>query len=215
MTVIFPPVLIAGSIPSIDHTDKELKVVGGSVHTYTGKSIGTASPRRLVGVIAGCVSTSATVTATLDGAAMTDVGGGASYNGGNFRSRVFTLAVAAGTTAEIELTTAGVFGSSSIAIFAIYDLRSSTPHDSASGIASGTTLTLDVDVPSRGVACGHAFVNFTDTATWTGLVEDFDVTASSNSHSGASYTAVAAQSPLSITQVGAAFGWRGSAVSFR
>src|SRR3990167_1669419 len=73
-----------------------------NVATYTGASIGTAHPDRIVVVLVGSELTSASINScTLDGNAMN---AGTAGNGGVVWARAFYLAYPTGTTATVAVT---------------------------------------------------------------------------------------------------------------
>lgn len=181
--------------PSIVATDKDIDNTASTTHTFSGKSVGVADPTRLIIVPIEAATSSSSISCTINGNAATSVSG-AALDSGSSHVRMFVLAVPTGTTANIVVTL-GSAGSASIGIFAAYNLLSFTPTDANSDISG--TLDLSVSVSALGVACGFAFCNATGTWSWSGLTKQYDNAVGSLTESGAIYTAMASQSPLSVS----------------
>ncbi|CAA2139597.1 hypothetical protein [Hyphomicrobium sp. ghe19] len=214
MSVRRRSIVYSGAIPSIVYTDNGQDAGAVTTHTFTGKSIGAASPTRTVLVLARYSSTSTTFSCTIGGNAATLV---ASFSLGTATHlRLFALNVPTGTTATI-VTTSNASGDVFIAVAAAYDLLSTTP-TATNGVYSGAsspTADLSLNVAANGVAFGYATFNTSGTFVWTGMTEQLDTTISSISHTVATYTATGAQSPLSVTVTRSANGCFGLSASFR
>jgi hypothetical protein len=212
-----PTPLLSVKLPSIVYTDSDGQNTLANPHIFTSKSIGPPDPTRfvLVGVATG--GSNAITGCTIGGNAATLVASSGG-SGTNVYTRIFGLSVPSGTTATITVnlnTTQDAY----IGVFAAYNLASTTPVAS-SGNNTNNPIPLSLNVSAGGVACGYAFSSAGNptTWTWTGLVFQFGGTVggSGPNHSGATYTATTAQTPLSAS---ASFGGINNraacAVSFR
>ena len=208
-------------VPSIAYCTNDIQFpnVNTTVWTFTGKAIGTAAADRLVIVSTWVIKPGATTrtwTASIGGVSATEFAGahvststGASTD---VEIRMFAATVASGTTANIVITTSGSTTGCAIGVWSAYNLASTTPVAAVASIAMPRALSLNVS--AAGVACGLSFHNVS--STWTGMTEDFDNQIAGLQHSGASYTATSAQSPLSVTVTpSSGTGGVGNAVSFR
>lgn len=208
-------------VPSIAYCTNDIQFpnTATTVWTFTGKAIGTATTDRLVIVSTWVIKpggTSRTWTVTIGGTAATEIAGtnASTSSGGTADSetRMFAATVPSGTTANIVVTTSASTTGCAIGIWSAYNLASTTP---VAAVASTTTpRNLSLNVSAAGVACGLSFHNVS--SSWTGMTEDFDNVIAGLQHSGGSYTATTAQSPLSVTVTpSSGIGGVGNAVSFR
>lgn len=174
-----------------------------TVYTNTAADIGNAGARHvIVGVMSrvsagtGIIPTSVTV----GGVSATLVASGITASERNTAS-LWIAAVPTGATGDIVATFAATVQRMGMAWWSAYGLSSATPTDTATSNVSGAAL--DVDVSAGGIAIGYVGDGSTSTITWTwtGVTEEFDEAIGSGNgwHSGGSYTATTAQTPLAIT----------------
>lgn len=110
-----------------------------------------------------------------------------------------------GTTATIGVTYAGSGGSgTAVMVWSVYDLKSSTPVDTAqTTLDIGTSAAdLSVNTKSGGIVVGATWGGANGTnQTWTGLTEDFENSSSINNfcRSAASANVDHGESPRTIT----------------
>lgn len=201
------------SPPSITYTDNDGQNTAVATHTFTSKAIGAAHPSRRVVVAVGFYAATTSCTMTIAGVAATELTGCARNYLGSTRTRMFIADIPTGTTATIVVTL-GAAGACYIGVFSLLNALSATPVATSNDDTS--PVTLDLNVSANGVACGYAIINVSTTWAWTGMTEAFDATISSLTHTGATYTATAAQSPLSVSaSVVPAGAIIGCAASFR
>lgn len=205
--IIFPPVVVAGGKPSISYVANGGENTAASSHTFTGVNLGTAHPTRKMLLFMSSYGEAGTYTATFDGVAATELTGCRADPFTTGHGTAFIINKPTGATATIviglSVTRPAFFG-----LYALYNVRSSTPTDTDVGTTT-TDANLSVNVAARGVAASYAMVGEASSWEWTGMTENFDAVlpAESLTHSGASYTAVAAQSPLNLSSTPAfAFG---------
>lgn len=179
-----------------------------SSYNFGTRNIGTAHPSRvLVAVVSWSPMTSGTFGNFQIG------GNNASHFSGpgslSFGSTIlFTLPYPTGTTANVTATIAsGSFFLCYWAMWALYDLKTSTPSAWAFDNGTSNPRTSTIDVPAGGVLLGYAgrLNNVAAGFTWSGLTEDFDVAggiSSSGKQSGASGAFPAAQTGYSVTTNG-------------
>lgn len=172
--------------PSSDYVGTNFQAFSGNDATFTGISIGAAAADRLVVVIAGTTRSFATgpnITGiTINGSAATihqhilnDAGGG------NYclTLAIASLAVPSGATANVVVTKSAVAsGECDLHVYALYDLTSNTPHDSAQSGTVGSNPALTLDIPANGVLiAGYIGAQGTPAdVVWTGADEDHDQT---------------------------------------
>lgn len=150
----------------------------GGVSTYSGVSIGTASPNRIVVVLVGTeVAAGSINSVTLGGSAMTP---GTQGNQVSVYARAFYLAYPTGTTADVAVTfgAATLSTNNHIAVYSVTDaVYSSTGADQSTDMDATDPLTTGsttigtgggmIAVVSGGSGTGGA-------KTWTNLTEDLD-----------------------------------------
>jgi len=186
-----------GGTPAITFIGSTDQITNGITQTYTSHSIGTASSDRLVVVgIASQCSSNATISGlTIGGVSATLVANAADLR---LPVAMFSLLVTSGTTADIVATYSSSQNTSTIGVWTITGLSSTTAHDTGSSLALPPTDTLDI--PAGGVAIGVAGQNdSTGTFSWTGLTEDYDQQPESLISSGASDLFASQQTGLTIT----------------
>lgn len=152
----------------------------GTVITYSGLSIGTAAPDRVVALAVGTELTAGAISsATIDygaGALPMD----ASSNGiqGAVGARMFWLHAPSGTTATFAIT----FGASQTANtqkVAVYSVPDATP------LSSGSVGDTDADpissgaltIPTGGGCVAVCAMAAAGVRTWAGITEDIDETS--------------------------------------
>tara|TARA_R110002020_G_scaffold315243_1_gene530398 strand:+ start:325 stop:975 length:651 start_codon:yes stop_codon:yes gene_type:complete len=159
-----------------------------SSYTFTGKSFGdTATDRRIfVGVygLDNSGSTITTSTVTVGGVSATKVVEVTNDTSINGVSAIWQADVPSGTSGTVVIA----FSTTIIKMgYALWRVTGGVDEkDTASSTSSNFTLSLDVN--DNGGAIGYAGNRDTPTWTWTGLTEDFEGTAGSAKHSGASDT---------------------------
>lgn len=144
------PVIVGEPPATVDWTDSDGTLSASSpTHTFSSVAIGTAHATRQVfvatyydvatAVTVGGISASVVVSAT-----------------GNFL-RLWRAAVPTGTTASIAVTSSGT-GRLAIQVWAAYNLRSTTPHDTAaySAGANATTHTTTINKADKGILIAAA-----------------------------------------------------------
>lgn len=110
-----------------------------------------------------------------------------------------------GATANIGVTYSGVDANgTAVMVWAAYDLKSSTPVDTAQNTLSTGTATADLSVNTKsgGVVVGATWGGANGTnQTWTGLTEDFENSSSIDNfcRSAASANVDHGESPRTIT----------------
>lgn len=200
LPVIFPTVMVAGGTPSISFEDSAFDDVTGSTSspaTFTGVSFGSASGSRRV-LVGAAISTNGTPSVTIGGVSATQV---ALATNGAVKAGLYLVDLPTGTSGTVVVSSTAVRGDAFIAVWAVYNIRSSTPTATATDTGA-TPWDVSLNVEHRGVAASFLFGNGTGvaSASWTGMTEDVDTLGDGTSvYTGASYTAVAAQSPLSVT----------------
>lgn len=198
--------IIGGAIPSVVFGSVGWdEGAGATTRTVTGLSFSTASSRRYIYAQIGHRSASAATAVTIGGVSATFIHSSIV----NFRCETWAALVPTGTSGNVSVTTSNNYVLLGVATWAVYDIRSMTPTDTATDNDGGTTVTLDVDIPSRGVGLGVGFAvsvsgGVPGAVTWSGMTEGYDSVPPSGTLarlSGASYTAVSAQTPLATSAV--------------
>ena len=173
---IVPPA--ASSVaPSYSYRGFTADTANLSTYTFSSHDIGTAAASRRVVVCAygvggsassatctvGGISATALVTATLQ-----------FYSPGY----IFIAEVPTGTTADIVVTFSAGAVACGVAVYAVYDLTSSSAVDTGSGTGSFNDTLTSVN---PGVAIGCSLLNSAAASTWTNLTEDHDTVVETNS----------------------------------
>jgi len=157
--------VIGSALPSVDWTDN-----GGTLtpsipsHTFSGVDIGTAHSTRQVFVATFLGDVSAVTVGGVSASAVVSVADNS--------LRLWRAAVPTGTTASVVITLAGDTALI-IQVWAAYNLRSTTPHDTASYPAgsTSTTHTTTINTADRGIliaAAGAAGPADVLVSSWTG-----------------------------------------------
>ena len=159
----------------------------GTTYTFTGVGLGTAAADRTVILAAYVFNGGTSHTATLDGSSMTDEGSG---QVSVFRSTIFTLAHATGTTATIVISTGGNPYNCGIATWAAYGIGDEFDQSAVSGEVT------DINIPAGGVAIGYSVNHNTNyDATWTNMTKRFGEAVDFTGHSGADTTSATEVNP--------------------
>lgn len=216
--IIFPGAVIGQPNPTVVFTDNanNPNILAAETHTYSSLSIGAASSRRTVLVVAYGGDGSTVSGVTVGGVSATEVAAQASG-----KLKIFALAVPTGTTATVVMTCSGFSSTDCVAIFATYDLRSTTPVDVTTPAEdSATSKTLTLSTAANGVTIGFCHKNTIDetatAATWSGMTEHCDVPMWRNRYSAASAGPTTAETrAVSVTWSNAATLLTAISASFR
>jgi len=154
-------------------------------YTFTGADIGTAATGRRVVVVVtsgGSGGGAANPALSIGGNSATQLAQSATQFGSQVT--IFILQVDSGTTADIAITGSSTQANWGIAVYAVYNLTSSTAVDTDAGTGSyNATLT---STPG-GVAIAGSHLNSATGSTWTNITEDHDtVVESTEQYSSAS-----------------------------
>jgi hypothetical protein len=192
---------------------------GGTLHTFTGLSIGAAAADR---VIVFCVTTD---TADGDPTACTiDFGSGdtamtagtlaSSAAGTNdVNARTFRLAVPSGTTATFKVTTADSLGFSGEIRGTVYSVTGGEYSSQGTDVSSDMDATDPLTTGSITIPTGGGFIAVAacsaDTVgkTWANATEDIDVDAGGYRHTTATRTTAGT---VTVTCTGGTNGERGA-----
>lgn len=171
-------------------------------YTYSGAAIGTAASDRkvVVGILGRSTNPS---TRTISSVTVAGVSATQAVYVSNTIGNVSAFYVAdvpTGTTGDVVVTWNDTMQNSTIGVYAMYGAASSTPHDTATDIASAYSQTLDIPAKGVGFACGAVQAN--TTATWAGLTEDADATTESEltTFSSAEFATLQTGLTISMTQ---------------
>lgn len=190
---------------SIVHTHSVALTTNLTTYTFSAASLGTAATGRRILVAAGSNTGNSPHTAissvTVGGNATTAVSG-LNLVSSAMAAGFFILTLDTGTTGDVVVTMGEASRTAGIDVWAIYDLESSTPTDTASSQVNDPSG--DLDISAGGVAVGYVVYEPPTTAastSWTNLTEndDLDWGESNRSQSGASANFSTAQTALTIT----------------
>jgi hypothetical protein len=176
--------------------------VDRTVYTFNAQPVGGAGNRKTIVGVAGRDSAIdfTILSVTVNGVAATNVVTNAIETGSTIQTGIFIIDNPTGVTADIVVTFSEIITQCGIAVWAAYDLVSSTPTDTAQQFQTASAnIDLSLDVQAGGVAVGMSGAGgAAAVCAWAGLVEQFDADAPTEafSYSGAGYTAVAGQTPL-------------------
>lgn len=187
----------ASATASIVYVTNAVNAGNASSYTFTATSIGTAASDRIIVVAVGTGVASQTVSSlTIGGVSATQQVTRSSSE----TASLHTLAVAAGTTADIVVTLSASCDFCGIAVWAMYGVTSATAtHTSTSASDPGA---LSLNISAGGVAVAYQIHRAgAETFTWTNATENFDALVESAIayHSGASDAFASAQTGLAIT----------------
>jgi hypothetical protein len=207
--------------PLLSYQTSTASTADASVYTFSTQAIGPAKSTRrvVVGVVGreGADTSARTLAVTVGGVSATEAAFATdtAVSGRNVAA-LYIAAVPTGTTADVVATFSAGMDRCGIGVWALYDINSATPTDTATSV--DTTQTLSVDVLANGVAVGISFANSDPDFEWTGASERFEIVAEGDlQFSGADVTSVAGGAPVAITctitggsglEVGACASWR-------
>lgn len=167
----------AAPIPTREYLGVATEGAGVSA-TFTDVAIGAAAPSRLVVVgLQAPASTSVAVSnVTIGGVSATGI-----YNvSATSHVSMWTATIPTGTTAEVVVTMTNVAISFGIAVYALYNLESTTRASrvgTSKFISSNqppTTVDVTLAVPENGILIAINAVNNLQSVSWTGVIEDSD-----------------------------------------
>lgn len=170
---------------TILNTDYIAQTSSGSSHTWNSVNIGLAQPNRYIVVV---YSTHRDVGAnissvTFNGNAMTPITD--NLQSGLLRVRAFIIAAPTGDTATIVGTYSNSTANTSISVFALYGLNSTTPiSEDFDSTVSSLALQTSIDVQSGGGSIHVAGTTTNNrTFTWTGTAGEVKVYENSSTAS--------------------------------
>jgi hypothetical protein len=182
-----------------------VSIVDTNIYTYNAQSAGPAGNRHtIIGVVGrDSASTDFSILGlTVNGVAATSVVTNAIETGSTLQTGIFIIDNPIGETMDIVVTFSETVTQSAIAVWAAYDLVSSTPTATAQQFQTASAnINLSLNVDAGGFAVGISGNGSTVGAcTWAGFAARFDADSPSEalSYSGADYTATTAQTPLTI-----------------
>jgi hypothetical protein len=175
-----------------------------ATYTFSGAAIGSANPRRsiIVGITAIGATPRTLNSVTVDGVSASMIFEQDYTGSGDFKCRFWGVKLPdtnTNTTGDIVITFSGSVTHAAINVWAVYNLQSLTPVDTAGDQGINVTSDLSVDVVASGAAFGLINGNLSGAATWTGLVEDSDGVIETVASSAAHEVFVASSAPFSIT----------------
>lgn len=192
--------IIGGSKPAtVVFTDDAVDHDNRNAYSFT-VDIGTAHPsRRVIFAVGTFTGLGTTVSGiTFNGSSVTPIITEAQL-------RLCIVDAPTGATATISVTySGGEANGTAVMVWAAYNLKSSTPVDTAQNTLSIGTAAADLSVNTKsgGVAVGATWSGANGTnQTWAGLTEDFENSSTINNfcRSAASENIQLGQSPRTIT----------------
>ncbi|MGD9537147.1 MAG: hypothetical protein AB7P52_05260 [Alphaproteobacteria bacterium] len=188
--------------PSISYQTAVTSTANTNSYSFASQNIGAASPTRYVAIGIGAVTTGAAVTftgVTIGGVAATQVSTTSLHAA--HRMAIYIAAVPNGSTATISFGTTNTAARAWLAVWALYDLTSTTPTDTAV-TTSGNPASLNVDLTAGDVtlAVTEMHSNGTKSVSWAGMTERADAVVENNSaFSAADHTATVSETPRTIS----------------
>lgn len=176
MIPLMPPPTLGG-VASVLSTDNQVNAANQASYSFTSP-IGPAATGRFVVVFASLGDVTYITGATLNGVAMTAIGGS---TGTSIGTRVFGAVVPAGVTATIVINGAGNANRCFLSVFSLYGLRSTTPCGAYHHFAT-VSVTSSAAVPLfYGGVVLAAMQSYSNSGaiTWTGVTEVYDVVSES------------------------------------
>lgn len=204
---VFPlmpmPMPAASPLPVLTFTDQIADGTDATTYqdgNWDAVDISTASAtRRIIFSINWRASAARTISSlTVGGVSCTQAA--SSVNAENASEVWISGLVASGTTADVILTFNNTVLRVGVAVWAVYDLLSATPTDTATSVASPGALTIDL--AANGVAVGGAFSQTTsDSFAWANMTERVTTSTieANGSYSAADYSATAAETNRAVT----------------
>ena len=179
-------------------------VASGTVFTFSGEAIGTASAGRFV--IVGAFARgggSATSTITVGGITAVKAVEGSDPVGG-YTWTLHAAAVPSGTTADIIVTWSGTMAHTVICVWEMTNAGSTTAYDTSNDVDNSDPLVTAMDVEAGGAIVGFSGGNAGNGAhTWTGITEDSDFDGNGGDYmTGASLEFAAADSSKAVNCAG-------------
>lgn len=205
--------VIGKPLPSLVFADQSFQLVSISTATFASLSLSTAAADRAIVVVAGFTNSSALTAVTVGGVSATPVV--QATDGSSQRSEIWIAQVPTGTTGTVVLSSSTGFGAAGVGIFAAYNLTSIVPTDTNSDTVG--TLNMNANVSANGVVVAGAMANSAGSAgspSWTVPSLAYQGGNTNFNHSGATYTATSAVTPLTITCSGLGGFIVGTAASF-
>lgn len=188
------PVVIAGALPSVSNTDTgSYTAASTNPVTFSSRDLGDAGRRHIV-IMLGWVSTPTVTSVSVAGITATLIN---TRTQGVINTALYIASVPVGTTGDVIVTFNTATSNVHIGVYALHNLRSATPVDTAaaSRTTSGT-INLDADVSSRGVVVSVVgTATSTPTPTLVGLTDRVDILTGAQAFYGGQYTATAAETP--------------------
>jgi len=218
--MILPGGIIGGALPSVVYGSYGSNTgSSATTRTVTGLSFSSEGNRKVAALI-GHTSSSYATGVTIGGvsASMAARGSGNTFT----RVEIWIADVPTGATGSVAVTSANAYALLGVGTFALYNISSLTPYDTASDNDNGSTITLDLDVKARGIALGIGRANFLSTSTpaaasWSGMTQGYsELPNSLTRETGGYYVAPSLQSPRSVSITGmTGSNFSGCAASFR
>lgn len=207
---IAPPV----ASPVVSYRTQSLDATDLTTYTHSSLDIGTASAGRYV--IVGIWQTNSTAartasSVTIGGVTATFLDRSQIATGATrFGTKEYWIAnVPTGTTGNVVVTWSGACQRSSVDVWAVYNLKSTTLADSQADTTNLTTSTVTISIPSGGFALAFATGNSSPTYTWSSasersdaLVETVGVSASDYSNSLGESRTITATRSVASTELG-------------
>jgi hypothetical protein len=206
-----PSQIIGGALPSLTRVGSHIyNSAAVTTVTFAGVSFSTVGRRHLYFEF-GTLGPAATGV-TIGGVTATQV---VTVSNGTTRAYGYIASVPTGTSGNVVVTfgsaTTNVFG----VLYALYNLNSATPFDTATGTATSANITTDLDTKNRGVIIGLVASTGGSGSGVTGLDNWTQINASPRMVD-ASRLATSDETPRSITWTGYSSGViAGVCASFR
>lgn len=188
---------------TIVFADADSQVATQSVFTFSAKALGTAGANRHIVVMYYSEGAASQIlsSATINGVSATLINAASN----NRQVRPMIAAVPSGITGDVVLTFGGTRDRVAIAVFACYDLQSTTPTDT-DNVASADPTVFSLNINAGGVGIAMVNCKVSTSWAWTNLTEGNDTVwnASADTFSSAALAYAAAQAALAITADNAA-----------
>lgn len=213
--------IIGGALPSVVYAATG-SATSGNPRNITGLNFGIEAPRRVLATVLGSISTGGAISAvTIGGVSATKAVG----SGSGLRSTyvdIWYANVPTGTSGTVTVTQGGTWPFLFASVYALYNLKSSTPHATTADNDESLTLNLNLNTLANGIVLGGALASFLSpstpaAATWTGITEDYDQPfGTTNRFTSASGISLTTQTPQTVTCSGMTGNYAfGCSASFR
>jgi len=169
----------------------------GDSYTYTGLSIGAAATGRYIVVAVTLGSgTPGTTAVTINGNAMTSI---VDASDATSVAAIFIYKLETGTTADFVVSGGTGWDRCSIAIYTAYKVEG-TYTSASDNTPSTNVLSVSISIPAGAAVVAVEYGDSSNTATWSGVTENYDVRAERH-HSGGAlvYTNGATGQTISVT----------------